>query len=102
VEVADMPEELVVECPKQDISDLDGIEYTITPIKRMHGGSEAVELVLKIVPATIPFIAKFLTTKSKLPVGRRRVLIDGQRKVFEEYSAEEVVKILKALNNGGR
>jgi hypothetical protein len=91
-------EQIFIECPREDIADLGGIEFEIVPIKRMQGTLEVVELGVKLTVAAIPLLAAFLARKSRSPVGKRRVVIDGQRKVFENYSAEEVASILQQLN----
>jgi hypothetical protein len=91
-------EEIFIECPREDIADLIGIEFETVPIKRMQGTLEVAELAVKLTAAALPLLAAFLARPSRSPVGKRRVVIDGQRKVFENYSAEEVVSILQELN----
>jgi hypothetical protein len=76
------------------------LEHVVRPTKNLHGIVDAVEVVLKLTGASIPLISAFLVKKSKNPVGKRRVIIDGQRRVFENMSADEVTAILSNLHDG--
>ncbi len=95
------PNRILIECPKDDLSFFEKIkeesDVTIISTSNFQGSLELIEVVISLTASVIPLITTFLTENSKSK-SKRKVIINGEKRVFENYKAEEVAQILKKLN----
>ncbi|MGZ9811536.1 hypothetical protein ACXN5S_13815 [Pseudoroseicyclus sp. H15] len=96
---ADMANQVTLEIPREDVDELNALNPSLISTHNIQGPMEVVDLVVTLSAAATPIIAVFLTGRSKSPTGKRRVVLDGQRRVFENYEAEEVARILESARD---
>ncbi|MCX2429846.1 hypothetical protein [Pedobacter sp. GR22-10] len=99
----DMRKKFLLEVPISDkpfLEDLQkqGHEIEIVETSNLQGINEIVEAIVKLSAALTPILALFLSKKSSSS-GQKKITIDGKKKVFENYTAKEIQKLLEDLKD---
>ena len=95
-----MPKSIVLECPASDRDYFqqlvdEGHDLTIVEVERFEGVLEIIEVVTQLTAALSPILIAYLSRPSNEKQAKK-VIIEGQRKTFENYSPEEIAAIFKS------
>jgi hypothetical protein len=95
-----MPKSIVLECPASDRSYFqqlvdEGHDLTIVEVERFEGTLQIIEVIIQLTAALSPILIAYLSLPSEEKQAKK-LIIEGQRKTFENYSPEEIAAILES------
>jgi hypothetical protein len=93
---------VLLEVPRGDLQYFEdlkaqGHHIEIVETDRQQGFVEYVDVLVTLTVALTPIIVAYIRRPVKSPV-KTKVVIDGQRRSFENYNAEDIIKMLEQLD----